>query len=137
VTAGEEESLPGVDYSGFPRAQAWFLKAVASGMRLGPAAVHIGVGPNFARRQERTDPAFAEALAQAKLSGRILREADVPHGESRYINHGCRCPVCTRAASLARTARRHRDDTADVIAMPPPTGPTSGVGPFVLLLEAV
>lgn len=113
-----------------------YLDAVAAGMPLGAAAAHVGITTNIPRRHERTDRKFTEALAEAKAVGRELRVEDVPHGESRYNNYGCRCPICTRAATAARTGRRHRDTGGDVIGMPPPTALTSGVAPLALLRKA-
>ncbi|MGW5529477.1 hypothetical protein [Streptomyces xanthochromogenes] len=103
-----------------------YLAAVTSGMRLGDAARHCGININLARTHARTDPAFAEALDHARTLGKKTREANLPHNESRYTNHACRCGTCRHCATTARRGRRHtttEPDTtpdAEVIDLPPP-----------------
>lgn len=99
-----------------------FLKAVASGLYLKDAAAHVGITENIPQRHARTDPAFSQALKEAREAGRKVRAENVPHGEYRYNHHGCRCTNgCVQAATKARAGRRHdTDDTGgQVIDLPP------------------
>ncbi|KAF0646592.1 MULTISPECIES: hypothetical protein [Streptomyces] len=98
-----------------------FLDAVAAGTPLGQATQLAGVSPTTPRRHARTDPAFAADLAAAKAAGREARLANVPHGESRYNNYGCRCTTCRTAATTARTNRRHTTNPdPQVVTLPAP-----------------
>jgi hypothetical protein len=83
-----------------------YLDAVATGMTLADAAAAAGVHHNVPRRHERTDPAFAQALADAKAAGKKIRQEEVPHGEYRYNCLQCRCDVCCTAATKGRAKRR-------------------------------
>ncbi|MFB7592406.1 hypothetical protein [Streptomyces sp. NPDC056169] len=86
-----------------------FLRLVRRGDRLGVAAATVGVSVNVPTRHARKDPAFAAALETARRKG---KDARTPHGEYRYNHLECRCPICTTAATAARTARRHDSDYA-------------------------
>jgi len=88
-----------------------YLAAVTSGMRLGPAAAHVGISPDVPTRHARTDPAFGRALTTAKAHGKKTRQEDIPHGEYRYNCHKCRCKTCTTAATRARHGRRAADQS--------------------------
>lgn len=99
-----------------------YLAAVAGGMRLGPAAAHVGVSINIPRRHERTHPDFAAALADAKAHGKKLRDDAKDHSEAHYNHDACRHPACLEAARTGRAARRQRaaePDPAEVHNMRP------------------
>jgi hypothetical protein len=83
-----------------------YLNAVTNGMRLGPAAHHVGISPDVPARHARTDPAFGRALTTAKVLGKKTRQEDIPHSEYRYNCHKCRCDICCTAATKARASRR-------------------------------
>ncbi|MFJ1993042.1 hypothetical protein [Streptomyces asiaticus] len=87
-------------------ARTVFLDAVAAGAKLHEAAQKAGVSRNVPAQHAKDDAAFRAALADAKTTGRQIRAQSMPHGESRYNHAGCRCPVCCRKATAARTARR-------------------------------
>lgn len=89
------------------RAQTAFLDLVAAGERLGTAARTVGVHPNTPSLHASRSEVFAERFATAKQRGRAALLAAVPHGESRYNNHGCHCDTCRTAATTARTRRRN------------------------------
>jgi len=88
-----------------------YLDAVTAGAKLSAAALTTGVTPQWAARVAKTDPGFGTALAAAREAGRKARQEKMPHGESRYNHAGCRCPICTQAATAARTERRHPTNT--------------------------
>ncbi|MEU1078232.1 MULTISPECIES: hypothetical protein [unclassified Streptomyces] len=110
-----------------------YLDAVTSGMYLKDAAAHVGISINTPSQHAHQDPAFAHALTHARALGRKARADAKPHDANRYDNADCRCPKCTRAASTARTGRRHRARTepGDLVELDPPTG--ENASPFVLL----
>lgn len=83
-----------------------YLDAVATGMTLADAATSAGVHHNVPRRHERTDPAFAQSLADARTAGKKIRQENVAHGEYRYNCLQCRCDVCCTAATKGRAKRR-------------------------------
>ncbi|MET8746331.1 hypothetical protein [Streptomyces sp. NPDC004728] len=83
-----------------------YLEAVAAGMPLADAAATAGIHHNVPRRHERTDPGFAQALADAKTAGKKIRQENVEHGEYRYNCLQCRCDVCCTAATKGRAKRR-------------------------------
>lgn len=116
-----------------------YLAAVTSGMRLGPAAAHVGISPDVPTRHARTDPAFGRALTTAKAHGKKTRQEDIPHGEYRYNCHKCRCPICTRDATRKRNERRaadqpdeDQDGPAEVLNIRPQPSPS----PSFLLARA-
>ncbi|MFJ2279187.1 hypothetical protein ACIOEZ_34125 [Streptomyces sp. NPDC087866] len=119
--------------------QAAYLDAVRAGMRLAPAAAHVGISRNTPTRAARTDTAFRQALADAKTQGRKTRLDEVPHGEARYNNYGCHCTTCTTAATTARTKRRHTEpgddsgESAQVVDLP--AAPAGVESPSLLLLR--
>lgn len=98
-----------------------YLDAVTNGMRLGPAATHVGISPDVPARHARTDPAFGRALTTAKTLGKKARDEDIPHGEYRYNCHKCRCDVCCTAATTGRAGRRANPehDTGTPESAPP------------------
>ncbi|MFJ4887752.1 hypothetical protein [Streptomyces sp. NPDC088731] len=99
-----------------------YLDAVATGMTLADAATTAGIHHNVPRRHERTDPAFAQALADAKAARKKVRQENVPHGEYRYNCLGCRCDVCCTAATQGRAKRRAAAHPAE------PDGQSGAVG---------
>lgn len=57
--------------------------------------------------RHRTGRAQPRAAYLADVAAKALNQ---PHGtESKYVNQGCRCDECTKAATDARYARRTRD----------------------------
>ncbi|PVC80573.1 hypothetical protein DBP19_36155 [Streptomyces sp. CS090A] len=102
-------------------AQAAYLQAVRHGMRLGEAAVHIGVSRVVPARYAKADREFAALLDEAKVVGAKVRVENLPHDEYRYNVLKCRCVDCTRAARVGRAGRR-TDATADE----PPGEETAG-----------
>ncbi|MEU6925490.1 hypothetical protein [Streptomyces sp. NPDC046631] len=83
-----------------------YLDAVAAGMTLADAAATAGIHHNVPPRHARTDPAFAQTLADAKAAGKKVRQENVAHGEYRYNCLQCRCDVCCTAATKGRAKRR-------------------------------
>ncbi|MFF2864597.1 hypothetical protein ACFVSX_32535 [Streptomyces rubiginosohelvolus] len=96
-----------------PPTQAAYLDLLRQGVRLGDAADQLGISRATPTRHARTDPEFAAAVEEAKTLGAKVRREGVPHGEYRYNVLACRCPVCTRAATVARAGRR-ADAAADI-----------------------
>lgn len=86
--------------------RAAYLAAVTNGARLQEAATTVGISINLARRHARQDPQFATALKEARTLGKKAHAENLPHDESRYINHKCRCTTCKRASAVARAGRR-------------------------------
>ncbi|MFF1916194.1 hypothetical protein ACFVYE_32325 [Streptomyces sp. NPDC058239] len=99
-----------------------YLEAVATGMNLADAATTAGIHHNVPRRHERTDPGFAQALADAKAAGKKIRQENVAHGEYRYNCLKCRCDVCCTAATKGRAKRRAGVQPEE------PEGPSEAVG---------
>ncbi|MEE1812676.1 hypothetical protein [Streptomyces sp. BE133] len=99
-----------------------YLDAVAAGMTLADAAATAGVHHNVPPRHARTDPAFAQALADAKAAGKKVRQENVPHDEYRYNCLQCRCDVCCTAATKGRAKRRAAAQPAE------PDGQSGAVG---------
>lgn len=126
---------PGRAVTFTPDRRQQYLDALAAGIPLGAAAAQVGISPNVPRLHQRTDPAFAQAVQEAKALGRKLRQDAAPHGESRYNNQGCRCRTCRAAATTARTNRRHDnpDTGGNIINITPPEPPAPGA---LLLLRA-
>lgn len=83
-----------------------FLDLVRHGVRLGDAAQHLGISRAAPTRRSRVDAGFAAALVEAREVGAKVRREGVPHDEYRYNVLGCRCPECTRAATVGRAGRR-------------------------------
>ncbi|MFD7615731.1 hypothetical protein [Streptomyces sp. NPDC059802] len=107
-----------------------YLAAVTNGMRLGPAAAHVGISADVPTRYARTNPQFGRALAGAKAIGKKNRQENIPHSEYRYNCHGCRCETCTTAATRARAQRRTTHQPEDGQSKPAEvfnirTGPSS------------
>lgn len=104
-----------------------YLNAVTNGARLQDAATTAGISINLARQHARTDPRFAAALKEARALSRKARAENLPHDESRYINHKCRCTTCKKASAKARAGRRAeaRQDTPEA---------TTGEGPVVVAM---
>ncbi|MGW3403425.1 hypothetical protein [Streptomyces zhihengii] len=107
-----------------------YLNLVTTGTRLGDAAAHVGVSINIPRRYARTDPVFADELADARLLGKKAREEKIPHGESRHNHQGCRCGTCRACSTTGRRIRRHtpkpEPEPAPVVQLPPPARPDQG-----------
>jgi hypothetical protein len=95
-----------------------YLDAVAAGTPLGEAAALVNVTPTWTSSYAHNDPAFAQALADAKARGKAARDDKKDHGEYRYNVLGCRCDICTAAATTARRGRRHT--AHDQAETPPP-----------------
>lgn len=113
-----------------PTARAVYLAAVAAGATYTDAAKAAGVTPRAVRNTRAADPQFADAHDQAAATAAATRLAGLPHGESRYNHHRCRCDTCTKAATTARTARPDRQPPAPVHPIthpePPPHAPDQG-----------
>ncbi|MFB7867405.1 hypothetical protein [Streptomyces sp. NPDC056069] len=120
-----------------PEVRERYLAAVAAGATLKEATADLGLTKNLASQHAAHDPEFAAALRDARAVGRRARLDRAGHDESRYTNHRCRCPKCTRAASTARMARKaraeeERDSRLDLTAVDSPQSPTS----FSLLVSS-
>lgn len=103
--------------------QAQYLDLVAAGVRLGAAALKLGMDRRRITYAKNTQPAFARRLADARARGRTAR---LPHGRpGTYTNHGCRCPPCTTAATRARAQAPDRRYTTGT----PPRHPDRGEDP--------
>jgi hypothetical protein len=83
-----------------------YLKHVTEGVPLADAAAAVGITRQWPAQLAKTDPQFREARQRAIEAGRRARMEAKPHGEYRYIHGGCRCTICTAAASAARAGRR-------------------------------
>ncbi|MEU8101707.1 hypothetical protein [Streptomyces rubiginosohelvolus] len=108
-----------------PDTQTAYLDLLRHGARLGDAADHLGISRATPNRARKTNPAFAAAMGEALEVGAKVRREGVPHGEYRYNMLKCRCDVCTRDATVARTARR-ADATTDTTAADEPPAETAG-----------
>lgn len=99
-----------------------FLGLVAAGLTMRDAAAACPVARTVVTYTKNHHEDFAAALASARLQGKQVRAEDRPHGESRYNHDGCRCGICTKAATAARGGRRDTTDDQDagVIVMPQP-----------------
>ncbi|MFJ5294516.1 hypothetical protein [Streptomyces sp. NPDC088348] len=97
-----------------------FLGLVASGLTMRDAAVACPVAQRVVTYTKFHHADFAAALAAAREKGKRIRDDAQPHGESRYNHGGCRCGICTKAATAARAGRRAvpADDPSAVIDMP-------------------
>ncbi|MFC8008740.1 hypothetical protein [Streptomyces cinereoruber] len=93
--------------------QDHFLAETTKGARRGEAAAAVGVHRNTPTNRANADPVFAERLTEADAQGKTARREKVTHGEYRYNVLGCRCDICTKAATAARTGRRHAAKTRD------------------------
>ncbi|MFI2620435.1 hypothetical protein [Streptomyces sp. NPDC018584] len=112
-----------------------YLDALTNGANLTEAAATAGITARWAARIAATDPAFAAARNTARTAGRRVRADHMPHGETRYIKHHCRCDICTKHATTNRTGRRNRPtdttptepapEPAKVTAMPNQPAPSS------------
>ncbi|MFI5814888.1 hypothetical protein ACIA7S_28515 [Streptomyces sp. NPDC051643] len=82
------------------------LEHLRAGLSMPATARTMGVARatlyNLADRDERMGAAMREARESARQAA---RDVHVP-SESCYVNHGCRSPECTAAATEARTNRR-------------------------------
>ncbi|MGO1025597.1 hypothetical protein ACTOXX_34040 [Streptomyces rubiginosohelvolus] len=115
-----------------PHTQTAYLDLLRHGLRLGEAADHLGISRATPNRARKTDPAFAAAMGEALEVGAKVRREGVPHGEYRYNVLKCRCPVCTRAATVARTGRRADAATQATAADEPPAETAGDVHPIRL-----
>jgi hypothetical protein len=86
--------------------RAVYLKHVTEGVPLADAAAAVGITRQWPTQLAKTDPQFREARQRAIEAGRQARMEQKPHGEYRYIHGGCRCTICTAAATAARAGRR-------------------------------
>ncbi|MEU1134449.1 hypothetical protein ABZ383_32090 [Streptomyces sp. NPDC005900] len=89
-------------------ARQQYLTAVTEGATLTEAARTVHLTVQAINKHARTNPSFAAALEVARTHGRKARAERMPHGESRYKHAACHCPICTTAATTARTKRRNR-----------------------------
>lgn len=115
-----------------PATQTAYLDLLRHGARLGEAADHLGISRATPARYARTDPGFAAAVDEARAVGAKVRREGVPHGEYRYNVLGCRCPVCTRAATVARAGRR----TDAAATTDPDESPATAGDVYPIRLEA-
>lgn len=107
-----------------------YLQAVTDGMKLEAAAQLVGLTSRAIRKTATTDEDFAQALTDARAAGRTNR---LSHGESAYNHHGCRCDICTKAATTGRADRRdHPTPTAHLL----PITPTTSKPPSFVLARA-
>lgn len=101
--------------------QAAFLQAVTLGATQVKAAAAVGISARTVRHHAQHNPDFARSLAAAREAGRW---AGKPHGAYRYRHAGCRCDLCTAAASYERSGRARGPRTrpsrkdAEVIQLP-------------------
>lgn len=85
-----------------------YLTARQQGATQKAAAELVGVAAKTVRDARTSNPQFRALDDQAADIGRQARIDNLSHGESRYNNHKCRCPICTKAASAARAGRPDR-----------------------------
>lgn len=110
-------------------ARARYLDLVASGLTYTAAAAAAGTPLRTILNATQTDPTFAKARTKARTAGTKARLKDGPHDASRYAHHGCRCPICRKAAAAARATSPDRQPAgydADIMHLtpnPPPTTP--------------
>lgn len=111
-----------------------YLKARAEpGTTQAQAAAAAGVAARTVRDARAADPAFAAADKHAADVARARRIEQLPHNESRYNHHACRCGTCGRCATTARTERREtHTDTTPVTAITPPTERSSRSFPLAV-----
>lgn len=101
-------------------ARARYLGALGGGATKKDAAAVAGVAAKTVRNA-RTDPAWRDLEVAAYARGTAARRDHLAHGESRYNHHGCRCPICTRAATAGRTGRPDRTvQEATIVPINPP-----------------
>ncbi|MFJ9988600.1 hypothetical protein ACIQUD_32085 [Streptomyces globisporus] len=112
--------------------QAAYLELLRQGVRLGDAADLMGISRVTPARYARTDREFAAAVDEARAVGAKARREGVPHGEYRYNVLGCRCPVCTRAATTARAGRRAEATTEATAANESPASTAGDIHPIRL-----
>ncbi|WP_228994333.1 hypothetical protein [Streptomyces sp. DH8] len=111
--------------------QTAYLDLLRQGVRLGDAAERLGISRAVPTRYARTDREFAAAVDEARAVGAKVRRENVPHDEYRYNVLKCRCPVCTRAATVARAGRR-ADAATDTAADESPAETAGDVHPIRL-----
>lgn len=106
-----------------------YLDLVASGLTYTEAATASGTPLRTVQYTAQHDAGFDQDRTQARATGKQARIDRTPHGLSRYNHHGCRCPICRKAATAARAAspdRRPHQPEADLMHLtpnPPPTTP--------------
>lgn len=109
-----------------------YLKARADGATQAQAAAAVGVTDRAVRAAFARLPVFRDAEKAAAAAGRAVRRSeqlrDIMHGEGGYTNYGCRCGICTTAASAARVARRR---TAAAGQGPPTGEPDRSAAPAI------
>ncbi|MER6602576.1 hypothetical protein [Streptomyces parvus] len=115
-----------------PPTQAAYLDLLRQGVRLGDAAERLGISRVAPTRYARTDREFAAAMDEARAVGAKVRRENVPHDEYRYNMLGCRCPVCTRAATVARAGRRADAATDTTAADESPASTVGDIHPIRL-----
>jgi hypothetical protein len=79
-----------------------FLDAMKAGATQAKAAAAVGISTRAVRHHAQHHTDFATALAAAREAGRW---ADKPHDAYRYRHQGCRCDLCTAAATTGRAGR--------------------------------
>ncbi|MFF1284346.1 hypothetical protein ACFVY4_26840 [Streptomyces sp. NPDC058299] len=93
-----------------PERYGELLGLLASGLSLPAAAARMNVSRATLYNLAGRVPSMGEAMGRARVVGRRAKEAarKAAHepSESCYVNHGCRTPECTRAATEARAQRR-------------------------------
>jgi hypothetical protein len=114
-----------------PAARTRYLTARHLGDTQHKAAAAAGVTPRTIHNTRRRDHEFRALDDAAVTAGRLAR---MPHGESRYNNAACRCPVCTKDATAKRMTRkttaRRADKTAPVVAITTPDQGSSETFPL-------
>ncbi|WP_405187322.1 hypothetical protein OG582_40390 (plasmid) [Streptomyces anulatus] len=118
-----------------PPTQTAYLDLLRHGFRLGDAAERLGISRVVPTRYARTDREFAAAVEEAKTVGAKVRRENVPHDEYRYNVLKCRCPVCTRAATVARAGRRAEATTEATAADESPAETAGDIHPIRLNLK--
>lgn len=121
-------------------ARQTYLTAVTEGAKAFQAARLVGLTVQAINKTARTDSSFAAARDIARTHGKKARAERMPHGESRYKHAGCRCTICTPAATQARTSRRHRNthptrddspqEAAPILQLPHTASPTGDIPPL-------
>lgn len=85
-----------------------YLAVVAAGTPLGEAATVVGVTARAVQLAAKGDRKFAAARTRAQAAGRAARADTIPHGNYRYVHHGCRCGICRKDAAHQRAGAPDR-----------------------------
>lgn len=84
------------------------LELLTSGLSIPAAAREMGFARATLYHLAVRDEAMGEAMRAAQATGRAARHEP---SESCYVNHACRSPECTQAATEARARRRAAETT--------------------------